>query len=337
MEPKLQEGMGNAGNLSEYYDIILRDWAWPGPENSQALERAVACLPEGLNTKRMLVLGAGAARLSWDLHCALQPDCTVALDSNPLLLIVADTLIRKRQAIELAEFKTFPQLGKEVTRTWSLQPPQDDAALTASWFALGANAWRAPLQPNSFDLIVTPWFIDVNGGDVRDTIGVISQLLAPGGRWLNTGPLLFTRHLPLEQKYQDSEIRDFLDLAGFSIETESVTEADHLDSPLEVRKQHEQLWTFCAKSPAQTPTSTLALSGQPPWLIMHHLPVTEHAYVSVQQHPLIEAILALIDGKRSINDIAELIAPHLPKGVTPKDVVVTLLGQILREMPEDTH
>lgn len=332
VEPKLQEGMGNAGNLSEYYDLLLRDWAWPGSENSKALEGALACLPENLEAKNILVLGAGAGRLSWDLHSALKPKCTVALDSNPVLLIVADTLVRKRQAIELAEFKTFPQVDQAVTRTWSLQPPQDPADLSASWFALGANAWRAPLKPKSFDLIVTPWFIDVNGGDVRDSIGVVSQLLAPGGRWLNTGPLLYSRHLPLEQKYQDTEIREFLALAGFSMETESVTETDHLDSPLEVRKQHEQVWTFCAKGPEQTPNAALVLGEPPPWLIMHHLPVSKHPYVTAQKHPLIDTILALIDGQRSINDIAAQVEPHFPEGIIAKDAVVTLLGQILGEM-----
>ncbi|HEY7772375.1 MAG TPA: hypothetical protein VIC26_04285 [Marinagarivorans sp.] len=334
IQPARQKGIGNAGNLSEYYEIMLRDWGWPGEENPNALAQALACLPNNIKAQRILVLGAGAARLSWDLHCALQPNCTIALDSNPVLLILANALIRKRQPIELAEFKVFPQAGKEFTRSWPLQPPAENSALADSWYALGANAWSAPLEPNSFDLIVTPWFIDVNGGDVRDTIGVVSRLLAPEGRWLNTGPLLFPRHLPIDQKYQHTEIREFLDLAGFTLEAESLTQAAHLDSPLEVRKQQEQLWTFCALGPEQTPASSLTQGKQPPWLVMHHLPVTQHAYISQQKHPLIDAILSLIDGERSINDIAAHIAPHMPETMSPKDAVVTLLGQILHEITE---
>lgn len=336
VEPKLDEQMGqmNPGDLAEYYDLILRDWAWEGRENQDALDRVLSVLPEDIEPKRVLVLGAGAGRLSWDMHCALRPQCTVALDSNPLLLIVADRLIRQQQSIELAEFKTFPQIDKDVTRTWLMQPPQDADGLRESWFALGANAWRAPLQPGTFDLIVTPWFIDVNGGDVRDTIALVSHLLAPSGRWVNTGPLLFTRHLPMEQKYQASEIKEFIAMSGFAIESESVNEADHLDSPLEARKQHEQLWTFCAKGPEEQPRTGFVAGEVAPWLIMHHLPVPEHDYATAQQHPLIDAILALIDGTRSINDITVQIAPHIPEGISPKDAVVTLLGQILNEMAD---
>lgn len=334
IEPKLDEQMGqmNPGDLAEYYDLILRDWAWEGSENSTALERTVSVLPDDFKPKRVLVLGAGAGRLSWDMHCALRPECTVALDSNPLLLVVADTLIRQRRAIDLAEFKTFPQMDREVTRTWTMQPPSDALGLRDRWFALGADAWRAPLRAASFDLIVTPWFIDVNGGDVRDTIAVVSQLLAPGGRWLNSGPLLFTRHLPLEQKYTPGEIREFLSLSGFSIESEAVSEADHLDSPLEVRKQHEQLWTFCVLLPRASGSSSASGSGaEVPWLIMHHLPVPAGDYTTTQEHPIIDAILALIDGERSVNHIAMHVAPIIPEGIAPKDLVVTLLGQIVTE------
>lgn len=336
VEAKLNEQMGqmNPGDLAEYYDLILRDWAWQSSENSDALARVLFNLPDAAQPRRILVLGAGAGRLSWDVHCALRPQCTIALDSNPLLLAVAERLIKQRNGIELAECKTFPQINRQSTRSWNLQPPHDPERLRDSWFALGANAWRAPLKLGAFDLIITPWFIDVNGGDVRDTIAVVSRLLASGGHWLNTGPLLFTRHLPLQLKYEAQEIKEFLALSGFTIKSETVDEDDHLDSPLEVRKQHEQLWTFCAQKSQQS-VPAQSLPGQAPaWLIMHHLPVPQHAYATQQEHPIIDAILALIDGKRSINDITVEIAPRMPEGVSAKDAVVTLLGQILREMDE---
>jgi N2227-like protein len=334
IEPKVQASMGNMnpGDLAEYYDLILRDWAWPGGENSAALERVLARLPQTQKPKRILVLGAGAGRLSWDLHCALKPEFTVALDSNPLLLIVADRLIRQRESIELAEFKLFPQIGCDVTQTWTLQPPDDPDHLRERWFALGANAWWAPLRSASFDLVITPWFIDVNGGDVRDTIALVSRLLAPEGTWINSGPLLFTRHLPLDLKYQAREIREFLAMSGFVLESEEVVEADHLDSPLEVRKQHEQLWTFAARAPEVGWTPSAISGDTPAWLVMHHLTIPKRPLVTQEEHPLIDAIVAMVDGTHSINDITAHIAPHIPKEISPKDAVVTVLGEIVAKM-----
>ena len=330
-----QLGQFDPGDLSEYSDLTRRDWAWdadadaPSHENRAASDKVLSLLREDSAPERVLVLGAGAGRLSWDVHRALRPALTLALDSNPVLLAAADHLIKQQQPLTLGEFKTFPQINCPAARQWHVQPVADPDNLRATWCALGANVWRLPVKPEAFDLVVTPWFIDVNGGDLRDLIGIVAQTLRPGGRWLNYGPLLFTRHLPLQLKYNAGEIKELLLLAGFSLEAERLDEADHLASPLEVRRQHEQLWTFCARLDNDGPRAEAIPGVAAPWLVMHHLPVPAAAYRSQQQHALIDAILALVDGERSINQISFQIAPHLPEGVSAKDLVVTLFGQIL--------
>lgn len=322
------------GNLTEYWDLILQDWAWDrclnseytANENTAARDRILSVAKSQPQPKKLLVLGAGAARLSWDLHCHLNPECTIALDSNPLMLSVAERLIKQQQPLVLGEFKKFPQLDRVSTIRWQVDPVADLEGHRHSWFSLAANAWRVPLQLHSFDMIITPWFIDVNGGDMRDTIALISRLLKPGGEWLNMGPLLFSRNLPLQLKYQASEIKEYIDLAGFTLEKERVDRVSCLASPLEVRRRYEQLWTFSATAPV---VPGLAAPANAAWLIMHHLPVPRDAYIPLERNPVVDAILSLIDGQRSINDICRVLAPELPQGLPPKDVVVTLLGQIL--------
>lgn len=335
--PDEQLAQMNPGDLSEYFDLLLRDWAWDSttnanPENTSALERALTEIQK-LPTKptRILVLGAGAGRLSWDLHVQLKPEYTVALDTNPLLLAAADELIHQRQSIAIGEFKNFPQIGFQPAQTWLLEPPVDADNLRATWFPLGANVWQLPFLHESFDLIITPWFIDVNGGDVRDLISVIYEKLMPGGHWLNSGPLLFTRHLPVQLKYSAEEIKEFMSLAGFALIDETIANTDYLLSPLEARFRQEQVWTFSAtknKSHEETPAIDGALAA---WLVMHHLAIPQGNYSSRDSHPLIDAILSLVDGKRSINAICYEIGPHLPQDIPVKDVVVTLFGQILSE------
>jgi len=335
--PNEQLGQMNPGDLNEYFDLLLRDWAWDttsdaNPENSSAIERTLAAIQK-LPSKptRILVLGAGAGRLSWDLHVHLKPEYTVALDSNPVLLAAADELVNQRQPIAIGEFKNFPQIGFQPAQSWLLQPPVDSDSLRETWFLLGANVWQLPFLRESFDLVVTPWFIDVNGGDVRDLIGVINEKLVPGGHWLNSGPLLFTRHLPVQLKYSDTEIKEFMSLAGFTLITETVANTDYLLSPLEARFRQEQVWTFIAgknKSHAPAPVIDEEIEA---WLIMHHLAVPQRDYPNQDAHPLIDAILSLVDGNRSINDICYEIGPHLPQDIPVKDVVVTLFGQIISE------
>lgn len=335
--PDEQLAQMNPGDLSEYFDLLLRDWAWDStananPENTSALERALAAIQK-LPTKptRILVLGAGAGRLSWDLHVHLKPEYTVALDTNPLLLAAADELVHQRQSIAIGEFKNFPQIGFQPAKTWLLEPPIDVDNLRATWFPLGANVWQLPFVRESFDLIITPWFIDVNGGDVRDLIAVIYEKLMPGGHWLNSGPLLFTRHLPVQLKYSASEIKEFMSISGFALLDETIANTDYLLSPLEARFRQEQVWTFSAtknKSNTETPAIEGAMAT---WLVMHHLAIPQGNYSSRDSHPLIDAILSLVDGDRSINDICYEIGPHLPQDIPVKDVVVTLFGQILSD------
>lgn len=335
--PDEQLSQMNPGDLNEYFDLLLRDWAWdstahPNPENTAALERILAeiqKLPK--KPTRILVLGAGAGRLSWDLHVCLQPEYTVALDANPLVLAAADELIHQRQPIVIGEFKNFPQIGFEHAHCWSLEPPEDINNASSTWFPLGANVWQLPFARESFDLIITPWFIDVNGGDVRDLIAVIGDKLMPDGYWVNSGPLLFTRHLPVQLKYSAIEIKEFMSLAGFALIDESITNADYLRSPLEARFRQEQIWTFSAAK-NKTLTEKIVVEGaEAAWLVMHHLTIPQGNYSSRDSHHLIDAILSLVDGNRSINDICYEIGPHLPQDVPVKDVVVTLFGQILSE------
>ena len=83
--------------LTTYYANIHRDWCWGDAENDASFEMLAALLrdaPPG----SVLVLGAGAGRLAYDLHMRTTAALTVALDFNPLLSIVADTRHARRHA-----------------------------------------------------------------------------------------------------------------------------------------------------------------------------------------------------------------------------------------------
>lgn len=332
--PNEQLGQMNPGDMSEYFDLVFRDWAWdstekPNPENASALQRIMQSITElPIKPQRILVLGAGAGRLSWDIHTQLKPEFTVALDSNPLLLAAASELIYNQNPLTFGEFKNFPQINFPVTKNWTLNPVNDSERLRDSWFLMGANVWQLPFTKNAFDLIITPWFIDVNGGDVRDLIGLIHGQLSNNGHWINTGPLLFTRHLPTQLKYTSTEIKEFIELSGFTFDSETITNAGYLLSPLEARFREEQVWTFSAQ---KTIPATETIIQTHAWLIMHHLPIPKINLICQDSHPLIDIILEKVDGIRSINDICFEIAMHIPEGIAVKDVVVTLFGQIITE------
>ena len=60
----------------------------------------------------MLVLGAGAGRLAYDLHQCTDADLTVGLDFNPLLLGIARRASRGEE-IDLWEFPIAPKSARD--------------------------------------------------------------------------------------------------------------------------------------------------------------------------------------------------------------------------------
>ncbi len=330
-------------NPTEYYHHILRDWAWDSEKsqyfethaNDANLQRVLAIWgkPE---PGKMLVLGAGAGRLSWDLHTQLDAPLTIASDINPFLLASAQRLIQERRSISLPELYTYPQIGYSFANTWSMVPPLDEHDARKRWFALGSDVWNMPLKAGSMDTIVTSWLLDVTGGDVKDLISVIAYLLKPGGRWINTGPLLYSRNLSFDKKYSAEEIIDFAGMAGFDVQAQSVDEIAHMVSPLNARYHHEQVFSFNAykqlEPQALPKPSNTAQWLTPGWLVLHHLPIPNIAFECERGHEFITRVLELVDGQRSLYLISQLVQSTLPDGVDAKEAVVAVFGQILEGM-----
>ena len=93
--------------LTTYYANLHRDWCWGDDENSLSAKEVISSIQDGQH-KRILVLGAGGGRLAYDIHQALKPELTVALDINPLLLFVANR-ITQGETVELYEFPIAPR------------------------------------------------------------------------------------------------------------------------------------------------------------------------------------------------------------------------------------
>ena len=98
--------------LTTYYPNLHRDWSWGDEENAASLEIVDRALGDAA-AGRVLVLGAGSGRLAYDVHRRWTPSITVALDFNPLLMIVAQRVARGER-IELYEFPLAPRTAADV-------------------------------------------------------------------------------------------------------------------------------------------------------------------------------------------------------------------------------
>ena len=134
-------------SLSSYYTNLHRDWFWGDEENRAGLAAIVEVLPANRRLDRVLVLGAGAGRLAYDLHCAIGPALTVALDFNPLFLFAARRILAG-ETIELYEFPIAPRTIADHAVLRSLRAPSPAPGSNWCWpihphrhFCRGASIW----------------------------------------------------------------------------------------------------------------------------------------------------------------------------------------------------
>jgi len=290
--------------LTNYYVNLHRDWAWGDEENAAGLAEVVQVLGgRATGLGRTLVHGAGAGRLAYDLHAAGDSPLTVATDFNPLLLIVAREMFAGR-SVELHEFPIAPRTVEDhavLRRLVSPGPARAGLQLVA------ADALQAPFRDGAFDTVITPWFIDIIGEPLARTAARINAALKPGGRWINTGSLAFSRAAH-EERVGLEEVRELLPQSGFSAPRLRETTVPYMRSPASRHSRQENVVTWVVEklSPAaQVPRARVL----PEWLLQPDRPVPrtrafEMQAISSRIHAF---MLALINGERSMRDMARML------------------------------
>src|SRR5450432_2151100 len=234
----------------EYIQFLYRDWGWESADNREN-ERAIEAISKLVDTAelgRTLVVGAGACRLAYDLHTQLRASETAVIDIDPFLFVIAEAVVRGKP-VQLTESTANVQELAQAARTWLLRAPGRPLDTGEFHFFL-ANALAPPFADHVFDTVVTPWFVDQVPGDLPAFFERLRRLLKPGGRWINSGPLLYPADAPLARRFSREEVFELAARAGFRIDHWSAESRAHLESPLNGRGKIEWVLTFVASSAA---------------------------------------------------------------------------------------
>ena len=311
--------------LLRYSEHLFRDWAW-GDENSErALSFVRLLLPGTLG--KVAVYGVGSGRLALDIHRSLGPEWTLGLDVNPLPLIVGARLLSGDE-VELHEFPLAPHTDDVVAVRQRLRSP---VALPSGLALAFADALNPPLAPGSLDTVVTPWFIDAVGTDLRSVAAAVNRVLRPGGRWLNFGPLRFTG--PLAAQYLEGEVHEIVESSSFALAGTLAEDLPYFRSPFSGTARVDRVFAFAAEktgeASAPEPAKLFA-----PWLTDTSLPIPAGKGLAVlrKKSVLTIGIVSMIDGRRSIRDLARDLGAQW--GVPPS-VVEEQLAPFLASLPID--
>jgi uncharacterized protein YbaR (Trm112 family) len=288
--------------LTTYYPNVHRDWCW-GDEENEASFRILDAARAGAEPGRVLVLGAGAARLAYDTHQRWPAAVTVALDFNPLLMLLARRVARG-ESVELYEFPIAPRASTDhaLLRTLAAPAPARDGF----WCVL-ADAHRPPFRRAAFDTIVTPWLVDILPEQFGVLCARINALLAPGGRWLNFGSLSFHVADPAA-RHGLEECAEVIAENGFAAPATTEHEIPYLCSPASRHGRRERVvaWNAAKERDVKKLPRYEAL---PDWIVRgtDPVPLSESFRAQAMSTRIHAFIMSLIDGRRSLKDIANVL------------------------------
>ena len=295
--PKIQ-------GLDSYYNNIFRDWSWENNENQQLLECIDSVLGENKQLGKMLTIGAGAGRLSYDLQRKYSTEYSILLDINPLLLLSACQAIQGNE-FTLNEFPIAPLNKSSYVAEQICSAPE---AIMQNVYYLFADGMNLPFKAKSFDTIVTPWLIDIIPQDLKKYIPRINEKLAIGGSWLNTGSLAFF-HKNQNWCYSEEEVVELIEKNGFEILSAKRSTINYMHSPLSAHGRSEIVFSFNARKIKDVVVPD-KYEYLPDWIRDPAKPITKQyeQEIASSKHLLEAQVLGAIDGQRSVEQIGKLVA-----------------------------
>lgn len=323
LKTRLPSRMG----LTAYEANVFRDWSWGEAENGASL----AAVSRALGARRyesVLVLGAGAGRLAYDLHQAARPQLTVALELNPLLTTV-NRKLASGEMLNLTEFPLAPSAGERSAQTRTLRAP---ATAAAGFEVVLADVTRPPFRPGSFDVVLTPWLLDVIDTPAAIMLALINGLLATDGRWLYHGSLAFNRP-DVSENLNLAELIELAADTGFG-ELEAAEETvAYLDCPDSRHGRRESVLTLSARKTSEV-SAPPRQQTLPDWIARGREPVPllpgfQNQAMATRIHAF---IMSLIDGRRSLKDMAAVMESQQ---LMPKDEAETAIRGFLIKMLDE--
>ena len=290
-------------NLLSYYANIHRDWAWNTEENS-ICARLLA--PHLLNGKNVLIPGAGAGRLAFDLRSLLPKSDFYLLELNPLLLAIAHKLMHA-QEVKLWEFPLAPRTLQEAAVLQSLKNNHPGNFSGNTNFILG-DVRYLPFQKASIEQIILPWLTDIIPEPPGHFFARLNHVLQTGGRILYFGSHAFSFQNET-WNHSPEELVELLASLGFQVSHSSREKIPYMQSPHSSHGRVEEVLLLVAekqKNCEQPPLRELSL---PEWIndpskAIPQLPIFS-ALETTHQVPL--DIVRAIDGRKSIEDIASAV------------------------------
>lgn len=282
---------------------LQRDWCWL-PEGEQELQtikdalfKAMSSFP--LSQDSVLVVGAGAGRIAWEL-CEISEHVYATDNALTMAYQFYDLLHDDIDFYEINKNNIFYPADMVRTLRASLYSPDEGRSKTRErqdkLFYFVADALSTPLRDGSVSAIVSVYFTDLV--PMKSYLQEIKRLLKPGGIFFHFGPLEYD--LPdVSDHLSADEIKSLFISNDFTIHCEQQVLTTHLPSALSMSFRTYNNWTFTAINQAQANQNLeQKITFNSILSIVDGVHYETRGFISLNEENLIETNLVLTSGER---------------------------------------
>lgn len=275
--------------IHSYFQLLFRDWCWDESEIARYTALAGKALDD--SEKTVLILGSGAGGLSYRLAQQFPSSRFVSLEHNPFLALSAERLMQG-ETLALQDYSIYPKSHQHCAQSWQVKAP---AVVGDNHQAVLASYPFVPFAPNSFDVIIAPWFFDILELSFPAAVQHSLPFLKSDGELIFFGPANLHKSYTDEQ-WCAEEITAYFgkQFAEMSHHQETLY---YLDSPLNAQRRMETLLFVHGRKPH-------AVTIQPP----RDTPAVLRMTPELQQHKAVtdtmHTVLSVIDGDINAAELA---------------------------------
>ena len=215
--------------IHSYFDNIFRDWCWGQDEIVEYIRKLEKI---DFENKKVLILGAGAGGLSYQIAQKYPSAFIVDVEHNPLLTLINQQLSQGK-SLKLCEVAAFPKSLEKTTEKREL----NSSGKLSNKIEVLASFPDLPFNDQSFDIIIAPWFLDILDIPFENALFCAKDFLKDDGILHFCGPSNIHKKQIAEQ-YCHEEIVEVFQEFFKEVEVEQVS-LPYLDSPLNSQRRLE--------------------------------------------------------------------------------------------------
>ncbi|MDP7319185.1 MAG: class I SAM-dependent methyltransferase [Bacteriovoracaceae bacterium] len=229
--------------IHSYFQLVFRDWCW----ESQEIQLYQNFIENNIDadTHKILILGSGAGRISYNLANKYSDKKIYGLDHNPFLTLTAKKIFDGHE-VKLSDYTPYPKSLSQTSQKYTIKYPK--TKYDNHQFILGSFP-HLPFAPNSFDMIIAPWFFDIIDMPLDYSLNECKKFLTEKGKLISIGPSNF-HHNYLEKQLSPQEITEEFE-KNFENTKFYSQDVNYLNNPLTSQNRIEQVLLICSQSKTQ--------------------------------------------------------------------------------------